>query len=321
MANHAQSDNPGNIYFIQKQGFGMALDTLTSMSVFRQTVERGSIVAAARFLGMSAEMAGYHLRSLETRLGVRLLNRTTRSLHINEAGHAYYRRCVAVLDEVALADAEAGERQLSPGGTLKIAAPLAFGTTLLAEPIAAFAEKNAAVSLELDLSERNVGLVEEGYDLAIRLGDLANSGLIAGRLAAFPLVVVASPAYLESHPPIDEPSDIGKHEVLIYTQTGNPRLWRFSNPASGSVDVPLKGRIAASDVQFLLRMALKGAGLLLAPSFLIARHVEQADLVPLLAGWSTRTLPLSVIFPHRTLIPATARSFSDFLADWFKRAA
>ena len=296
----------------------MSLDTLTSMSVFRQMVERGSIAAAARFCGMSAEMAGHHLRSLEARLGVRLINRTTRRLHIAEAGQAYYRRCVAVLDEVALADAEAGQRQSSPSGRLKIAAPLAFGTALLSEPIAAFIEQNPAVSVELGLSERNVGLVEEGYDVALRLGDLQDSGLVARRISAFPLIPVASEAYLAQHPPIAAPWDIADHQVLIYTQTANPKNWRFNDAAGNYVDVPLTGRIAASDIEFLLRLALRGAGLLLAPSFVVSNHLAKKELVAILPDWSMRTLPLSLVLPHRTLIPATVRSFADFLSSWFR---
>ncbi|GAC1043978.1 LysR family transcriptional regulator [Rhizobium sp. No.120] len=296
----------------------MSLDTLTSMSVFRQMVERGSITAAAQFCGMSAEMAGHHLRSLEARLGVRLINRTTRRLHVTEAGQAYYRRCVAVLEEVALADAEAGQRQSSPSGMLKIAAPLAFGTALLSEPIAVFIEENPSVSVELSLSERNVSLIEEGYDVALRLGDLQESGLIARRLSAFPLIPVASEAYLAQHSPISAPWDIADHQVLIYTQTANPRSWRFNDAAGHHVDVSLTGRIAASDVEFLLRLALRGAGLLLAPSFVVADYLVRKELVAILPEWSMRTLPLSLVLPHRTLIPATVRSLSDFLSSWFR---
>lgn len=295
----------------------MALDTLTSMSVFRQTVERGSIAAAARFTGLSAEMAGHHLKSLEARLGVRLINRTTRRLHVTEAGQAYYRRCVAVLDEVALADAEAGQRQAIPSGRLKIAAPLAFATALLSEPIAAFTARNPEVSVELDLSERNVNLIEEGYDLALRLGDLTESGLVARRLSAFPLIAMASPTYLQRYPPIAHPADLTRHEVLIYTQTANPGLWQFTDTTGKRLDVPVAGRIAASDAEFLLRLAVAGAGLFLAPSFLVSDHLNKGELIAILPDWKTRTLPLSMMFPHRTLMPATVRSFSDFLSAWF----
>ncbi|MDE1995746.1 MAG: LysR family transcriptional regulator [Rhizobiaceae bacterium] len=295
----------------------MALDTLTSMTVFRQIAERGSLAAAARVTGLSAEMAGHHLRSLETRLGVRLVNRTTRRLNLTDAGRSYYRRCVAVLDEIALAEAEAGQQQAVAKGHIKIAAPLAFATSMLAEPIAAFSERHPQVSVEIDLSERNVGLVEEGYDLALRIGDLADSGLIIRRIATFPLILVAAPGYLERHPAPMHPTDIADHDVLIYTQTGNPRLWQFTGADGARVDVAVSGRLSASDIEFLMRLALQGHGLLQVPAFLLKDHLAEGNLVSLLGEWQTRLLPLHVVLPHRTLLPVAVRSFSDFLAGWF----
>lgn len=296
----------------------MAMDTLTSMGVFRQAVDRGTIAAAARATGLSAEMAGHHLRSLEGRLGIRLLNRTTRRLSLTEAGRAYYNRCVAVLDEVAAAEAEAAHLQTEPKGHLKIAAPLAFGGSALVAPLAAFTQKYPEVSIDLDLSERNVQLVDEHYDLALRLGDLPDSSLVAKRLAAFPLVLVASPDYLAGAAVLDHPADITGHEALIYTQTRNPRLWEFADAEGKSVSAPVVGRIAASDVEFLLKLALQGRGLLQVPAFLLGEHRESGRLVQLLPTWRTRVLPLHVVLPHRSLLPATVRRFTDFLADWFR---
>lgn len=298
----------------------MAMDTLTSMAVFRQVVDRGTIVAAARATGLSAEMAGHHLRSLETRLGIRLLYRTTRRLSLTEAGRAYYDRCVAVLDEVAIAEAEAAQLQTDPRGHLKIAAPLAFGRSALVAPLAAFTQKYPEVSIDLDLSERNVQLVDEHYDLALRLGDLPDSSLVARRLADFPLMLVASPDYLAGASALDHPADVGSHEALIYTQTGNPRLWQFVDGAGKSVAVTTAGRIAASDVEFLLQLALQGRGLLQVPAFLLGDYLATGRLVQLLPTWRTRVLPLHVVLPHRSLLPATVRRFTDFLADWFHRA-
>ncbi len=295
----------------------MALDKLVGMTVFRRAVEFGSLAAAARALEISPEMAGQHLKALEGRLGVRLLKRTTRRLSLTDAGRAYYDRCVAALDEIALAEAEAGSRQAEPGGRLRIAAPLAFGTALLAPAIAAFLDRHPGVSVEIDLSERAVDLLVENVDLALRLGELPPSGLIARRLASFPLILAASPGYLSNHPAPERPSDLAAHRTLIYTQTHAPTRWSFAGPAGTREGVAVDGRIRASDVSFLLDLALIGRGILLAPSFVFADSLTTGRLVPVLPDWHERSLPLHALWPHRTLIPATVRAFLDFLGSWF----
>ena len=295
----------------------MALDKLVGMTVFRRAVELGSLAAAARALELSPEMAGQHLKALEGRLGVRLLKRTTRRLGLTDAGRAYYDRCIAALDEIALAEAEAGSGQAEPGGRLRIATPLAFGTALLAPAIAAFLDRHPGVSVEAELSERAVDLLTENVDLALRLGELPPSGLIARRLASFPLMLAASPAYLSNHPAPERPRDLAAHQTLIYTQTHAPTRWSFTGPAGTGESVAVDGRIRASDVSFLLDLALIGRGILLAPSFVLNDSLEAGRLVPVLPDWHERSLPLHALWPHRTLIPATVRAFIDFLGSWF----
>ena len=295
----------------------MALDRLVGMTVFRRAVELGSLAAAARASELSPEMAGQHLKALEGRLGVRLLKRTTRRLSLTDAGRAYHDRCIAALDEIARAEAEAGARQAEPAGRLRIAAPLAFGTALLAPVIAAFLDRHPGVSVEVDLSERAVDLLAENVDLALRLGELASSGLIARRLASFPLILAASPAYLSNHPPPERPRDLAAHQALIYTQTHAPARWSFTGPAGTRESVAIGGRIRASDVGFLLDLALLGRGILLAPSFVLEDSLDAGRLVPVMPDWHERSLPLHALWPHRTLIPAKVRAFLDFVGSWF----
>jgi len=295
----------------------MALDKLTGMAVFRQAVDHGSLAAAARLTGMTAEMAGHHLRTLETRLGVRLLNRTTRRLSMTDAGRAYYARCAAVLDEVALAEAEAGARQVTPRGHLRIAAPLAFGTALLAPAVAAFLDRFTEISIELDLSERIVGLLDEGYDLALRLGALSDSAFAVRQLAQFPLLVVASRSYVAANGSPDRPEMLTGAETLIYSQQSNPDRLRFVDDAGKAVEVIVSGRVRASDIGFLLALAQAGHGVLVAPEFVIRESLSDGRLLQLLPGWRTRDLSLQAILPHRSLVPAAVRSFVDFVADWF----
>ncbi len=298
----------------------MALDKLVGMTVFRRAVELGSLAAAARASELSPEMAGQHLKTLEGRLGVRLLKRTTRRLSLTEAGRAYYDRCVAALDEIALAEAEACSRQLEPAGRLRIAMPLAFGSALLAPVVAAFLDRHPGVSVEVDLSERAVDLLTENVDLALRLGELPPSGLIARRLISFPLILAASPAYLSHHKAPERPRDLSVHQTLIYTQTHAPMRWSFIGPAGVRERVTVDGRIRASDVGFLLDLARIGRGILLAPSFVLEDSLRAGRLVPVLLDWHERSLPLHALWPHRTLLPATVRAFLDFLGSWFANA-
>lgn len=294
----------------------MALDRLVGMMVLRRAIELGSIAAAGRATGLSAEMAGQHLKALETRLGVRLLTRTTRRLAPTDAGRAYYERCVAALDEIALAEAEAGARQAEPRGRLRLTAPLGFGNALLAPAIAAFLDKHPRVDVEIDLSEHKTDLLAGDYDLAIRLGELAPSSLVSRRLASFPLILAASPAYLSASGMPKHPRDLGQHEALIYAQTAAPLKWCFWSRDGQRANATLRGRIVASDVEFLVRLALLGRGLLLAPSFLLDNYLKTGSLVEVMLGWRERSLPLHLLWPHRALIPAPTRAFIDFLVGW-----
>lgn len=286
------------------------------MMVLRRAIELGSIAAAGRATGLSAEMAGQHLKALEMRLGVRLLSRTTRRLAPTDAGRAYYERCVAALDEIALAEAEAGARQAEPSGRLRLTAPLGFRNALLAPAIAAFLDRHPRVDVEIDLSENKTDLLAGDYDLAIRLGELAPSSLVSRRLASFPLILAASPAYLAASGMPQHPRDLAQHEALIYAQTDAPMTWCFRSRDGQRANAALRGRIVASDVEFLVRLALLGRGLLLAPSFLLDDHLKTGSLVEVMPGWHERSLPLHLLWPHRALIPVPTRAFIDFLVGW-----
>ncbi|MCB8879545.1 LysR family transcriptional regulator [Acidisoma cellulosilytica] len=291
----------------------MALDRLTGMAVFRTAVEDGSLAAAGRRHGLSAEMAGRHLRDLETRLGLRLLNRSTRQLSLTDAGRVYLARCIAVLDEIAAAEAEVGAQQTEPRGLLRVAAPLAFGTGALAPAVHAYMARYPDVTLQMDLSERGVDLLGEGFDLALRLGTLPDSGLIARRLATFPLLIAAKPG----HPPIRVPADLSGQEMLIYSQTATPDRLALTGPDGKVESIAVSGRVQASDIGFLLELALLGQGLLVAPAFVVERAIAEGRLVAVLPDWHLRDLPLHALVPHRALMAATLRSFIDSMAAWF----
>jgi DNA-binding transcriptional LysR family regulator len=172
------------------------MDRLTSMAVFKRAVDDGSFAAAARHFGISPEMAGAHVRSLEKRLGVGLLNRTTRRLHLTEVGTGYYARCTGVLADIDEAEAEASSLQAAPRGLLRIAAPVTFGIKHLAPAVGDYMTRYPEIIVEVAVSDRFVSLVDEGFDLAIRIGELPESSLIARRLTSAHFVVCAAPAYL-----------------------------------------------------------------------------------------------------------------------------
>jgi DNA-binding transcriptional LysR family regulator len=287
------------------------------MAVFRAAVEEGSLAAAARRCDLSAEMAGRHLRALETRLGLRLLNRSTRHLSLTEAGRLYLARCVAALDEIALAEAEAGAAQTEPRGRLRVAAPLAFSAAALAPAVDAYMQRHPQVSLSFDLSEREVDLLGEGFDVALRLGVLPDSGLIARRMASFALLLVGSPAYLAAHGAIAVPGDLARHDMLLYSQMDRPGRLTLTDATGERASVAVSGRLEASDIGFLVACAAQGRGLLVAPSFAVESALAEGRLQTVLAAWRLRDLPLHALVPHRALMAASTRSFLDFMAAWF----
>jgi DNA-binding transcriptional LysR family regulator len=292
------------------------MDRLTSMAVFRQAVDLGSFAAAARHFGMSPEMAGNHVRALEARLGVRLLNRSTRRLHLTEAGGLYYERCRRIIAELEVAEAEASALNEAPRGRLRIAVPITFGVQQVAPAVIEYAARFPEVTFDVAVSDRFAHLIEEGFDLAIRIGELPDSDLISRRLASASLVVCAAPSYLEraGHP--QTPADLGAHACLIYAETEEPDVWQFVAPDGGTVAVHVQGPLTATNPEFVHTLGLAGLGVLRGPSFSFKDDIAAGRLVPLLTGWrSTRELAIHALYPHRTLVSAKVRGFVDLLAE------
>jgi DNA-binding transcriptional LysR family regulator len=293
------------------------MDRITSMAVFKRAVDDGSFAAAARHFGISPEMAGAHVRSLETRLGARLLNRTTRRLHLTEVGTGYYARCASILADIDEAEAEASSLQVAPRGLLRIAAPVTFGVRHIAPAVSDYVARHPEVSVDVVVSDRLVNLIEEGFDLAIRVGELQESSLIARRLTSTRLVVCAAPAYLRRAGRPQTPSDLRQHACLIYTETLTPTTWRFER-ADGHVDtVHVSGTISSSSAEFIHQLVLAGHGVVLAPSFSVGMDIMEERLTALLTDWRSRALPIHVLYPHRPLLSAKVRTFVDFIAERF----
>lgn len=286
------------------------LDRVTGMQVFARVAALGSFSAAARALGLSQTGVTKHVAALETRLGTRLLHRTTRRLTLTETGRSYLEACERILAEIAEAEAMAGAEGVEAHGTLRLNVPLSFGVREIAPALAAFAAAHPALTIELGLNDRRVDLIEEGWDLAVRIGTLADSGLIARRLAASRLLVCAGPDYLDRHGTPRAPEDLREHNCLDYTLSDSSG-WRF-----GDRVYPVSGTLRAPNGAALVAAASAGLGLVYQPTFLVAEALRAGSLVALDLGAPCPTLPIHALMPPGRR-PAKTRAFVDFLAQRF----
>lgn len=291
------------------------MDLLDSMQVYVLAVEKGSLSAAATACGISATMAGNHLRTLETRLGMRLLNRTTRRQHLTAFGEDYYGRCKEILRLVAETDAQAQQQQLAPAGKLRITAPVTFGSEALMPALPAYLDRHPQVSLDVTLCDRVVDMLEEGYEAAIRIGSLPDSALIAKPLGPYRLMICASPAYLARRGTPSRPEELSEHECLSFSPAALTH-WRLTDHG-GACRVPVSGRLQVNQGQALRVAALHGLGIVLQPAILLEADVSAGRLVRLFPTHELPSRPMSVVYlPDRYRSPKL-RSFVDFLVERF----
>jgi len=259
------------------------MDRLTSMAVFVKAVDLGSFAAAANALDLSGPMVGKHIRFLEDRLGVRLINRTTRRQGLTEFGRAYYERCRAVLAEAEAADALVTDQLSQPRGKLRVTMPALLGRRCVAPILWDFAQQYPALELNLSFGDRIVDLVEGGYDLAIRTGSLEDrAGVIARRIARHHMVVCAAPSYVEMHGRPDRIEDLGEHRAILYTRPGWVHPWLFPRDGEPPAEVTPASRLRLDDLEAIADAATAGMGLAWLPSWLIREHIRTGALVPLL---------------------------------------
>lgn len=287
------------------------------LTAFVRTVDRGSQAAAARGLAMTPAMVGRHIRALEDRLGVRLLNRTTATQSLTEAGAAFHAQAIALLDQWEDAERQAAERQPEPRGLLRVNAPMSFGARHLAAAVAGFCLRHPDLRVDLVLNDRVVDLVEDGFDMAVRIGRLRDSALVARRLAECRLVVCAAPAYLARRGTPGQPADLRRHDCLLYSYASEGDTWCFR--ADGNEEcVRLRGSLVANNGDALLQAALAGQGVVLQPSFIAADALREGRLVRLLPGWTLHRLDVYAVFPSAQHLPPKVRGFVDFLVARFQ---
>lgn len=292
------------------------MDRLTSMRVFVTIVEKGSFATAAEALGMSKTMVSKHLAAIEDRLGVRLIHRTTRRLGLTEAGTDYVGRCQEILQLVDEADSQLRESNAHPRGLLRVNAPVTFGTRHLAPGIAAYRQACPDVQIELVLNDRVIDLIDEGFDLAVRIGRLKDSSLVARRLAPARIVVAASPAYLQRAGTPVRPEELAGHACLLYSYSQERDEWYFDGP-SGPYHVRVGGPITSNQGEALMEAAIAGEGIIALPTFMIGEALRDGRLVEILAGTKPQDRSIHAVFPvHRHLSPKV-RSFVDFLVERF----
>jgi DNA-binding transcriptional LysR family regulator len=290
------------------------LDQVTGMQVFARVAALGSLSGAARGLGMSQTMATKHVAALEEKLGVKLLHRTTRKITLTEAGRRYLESVERILAELAEAEAAAAAERFEVTGTLRVNAPVSFGVRELAPLMAEFSRIHPALTVDMGLNDRTVNLVEEGWDVAVRIGRIHDQTLIARKLAPCRLMVAGSPAYLAERGAPRTVEELTSHNCLGYTLSSSlgPHRWSFG--PDGSVTVPIKGNFQASNGDALVAAALAGQGLVYEPTFLLGDEIRAGRLVVLTLDRPPMELPgVFAVYASNRRPPAKVRAFIDFL--------
>ena len=286
------------------------------MRLFVEVVNCGGFTAAANKIGLSRAQVSKSIMQLEQYLGSRLLNRTTRRVSLTETGRIYFERCSAILYEIEEIEAIAGEQTGEPRGRLTLSAPTSFGILHLREAIPAYLKKFPEVQISLNLADRFIDVVAEGFDLVIRIAALEDSSLVARRIAPCKRVLCAAPAYLEQHGEPRVPQDLSIHHCLVYSNELRPDTWHLQGP-NGSEAVRVNGPVCADNGDILKAAAVAGLGVTLLPTFMVGDEINSGELQQVLADFNPPEISIHAVFPSRRYLSSKVRSFIDFLTDYF----
>jgi DNA-binding transcriptional LysR family regulator len=290
------------------------MDRLEELRLFLAAIEAGSLAAAGRRHGHSPPAMSRMLAGLEERLGVRLLERSTRRLAPTEAGRHLADRARRLLADYAEAVSAAAGEAASLRGRLRVTAPLVFGRLHVAPVVTAFLGEQPLVTAALQLSDRNLDLLEEGIDVALRIGPLTEGGLVARRLGSVRRLVAASPDYLARRGVPARPEDLAAHDVILFHSRATPAEWRFRGPGGEAVTLRPPGRFAVNEARAAVAAAVAGHGIVSALSYQMQAELASGALVRLLREAEPPALPVSLVFPSARLLPARVRAFLDFAA-------
>ncbi len=297
------------------------MDKLRSMEILVAVVDQGSFTAAAETFRISPVMVGKHIRQLEERLGTRLLARTTRRQSLTEIGRQYVEQCRQILAQIAAAETGAEAMRATPRGKLKITAPVSFGSECIAPLMADYLAAYPDVSLELNLNDRMADLVEEGFDAAIRIGALEDSGMVARPLRPYAMVICASPAYLARHGTPRTPDDLARHECVDFLQWSRHMRWRLSGREARHDGVTPESRFRSNNGQALRMAALHGFGIVMQAEILLAGDIAAGRLVPLLADYVPAPRLMHLLYPRDRQPTPKLTTFIDFLLERYGPAA
>jgi len=295
------------------------MDRLDCDRMFLAVIETGSFTAAAEKLGTRSGQASKLISRLETELGVRLLNRTTRSVAPTEAGRAYFDRLKPLVDELDTLDLDIRNISQSPRGRLRLTAPLTFGSLELAPALNAFAGLYPDIELDVSFSDRVVNVVDEGFDLAVRVGRPGDSSLIIRRLCAVRIVVVGAPSYLEQHDAPASPADLGQHACIIDTNFREPNRWPFKGETGEVEMVSVDGRIRYSNAEACVQAAELGLGFACVPAFVAGEALRSGRLIRLLPSFEPDPYDVHVLYPHSRHLAAKVRLLVDFLSERYRQ--
>jgi DNA-binding transcriptional LysR family regulator len=295
------------------------MDRLTAMEMFVRVVAEKSFSQAGRQLGVSKSVISKAVAELEDRLGAQLLNRTTRQMSLTEAGQAYHARCISILEHVDEAEQLVSEQTLVPKGLLRISGPVTFAISHLGAPISKFLSDNPELSVELSLNDRVVDIVEEGFDLALRISRrLRDSNLIAVKLCSARSVATASPDYLKRHGVPQHPKDLLRHSCLRYSNLGPAQEWTFTDAFTRApIPVAVSGRIITNNGEVLRSAAVSGEGIIYGPRFIVADDICAGRLVPILEDYAGLDYNIYAIYPANRHIPAKVRRLIDHLKTYW----
>ena len=287
------------------------------MKVFAAVVDCGSFAAAADRLEISRAMASKYISQLEAHLGTRLLQRTTRKLMLTETGTVYHDRCAQILADIKEAEEGAASLSGAPRGTLRLTLPVSFGLLHMGPLIAEYLKRYPEVRVDALLVDRTVDLIEEGFDLAVRIGKLAESGLVARRLGSDRIVISGSPDYLKRRGVPKAPADLSRHNCLTYSYAATGDEWRMKDRDGLPHTVRVSGSLRVSNGDMAKLAALEGVGLIRQPMFLVGDDIRAGRLVQVLADYPAEELGIHALYPSRKHVPAKVRAFVELLTETF----
>ena len=292
------------------------MDKIETMRAFTAVAQEGSFTAAGRRLNMSTKLVSKYVQHLESGLETQLFNRTTRSVALTDVGRAYLERCRPILEQVAELESLVKERQQSLAGPIRVTAPTAFGSTKLTQALIPFMLAHRDVEIDLKLTDNRVALVEEGFDLAVRVGALRDSTLIAKKLSNMPLIVCAAPAYLAIHGRPESPKALATHDCLIDENQSDARIWNFQS-VQGDTAVKVDGTLRANSPSAIAQMAVGGLGIARSPHYIVEAALEDHRLEQLLTDYTTDEFGLYAVYPPNRHLTARVRALIDHLAHQF----